>query len=74
MIWKDNTVIMAGSESSPLGQRISAAKFGADPWEMRLPVTMFESLKCRVAGDPHGRCSKRYLKVNPGTADSTGVL
>ena len=22
----------------------------------------------------HGRCRKRYLKVNPGTADYTGVL
>ena len=74
MIWKDNTVIMAGSEFSPLGQRSSAAGFGADPLEMRLPVTMFESLRCRVTGGPHGRCRKRYLKVNPGTADYTGVL
>ena len=45
MIWRDNTVIMAGSEFSPLGQRISAAGFGANPLEMRLPVTMFESLR-----------------------------
>ena len=45
MIWKDTTVIMAGSEFSPLGQRISAAGFGANPLEMRLPVTMFESLR-----------------------------
>ena len=52
MIWKDNTVIMAGSEFSPLGQRISAAGFGANPLEMRLPVTMFERLDMNTLSFP----------------------
>lgn len=74
MNWKDNMVIMAGSECSPLGQRISAAGFGADQLERMLLVATFESLKCRVAGGPHGRCREEQFEKQTPAQQATRIL